>query len=178
MKKFFIAMVAVLASVSVSAKDNAKLDLSCLYGQSVVNVLVDWSEVTIKGLSVDDWLAYRQADQPDYDAEKELEDELKPQAKELIAVANKSLSKKGITLVEGGSGRYTLVVIPQTFDMKGNNTLLCRVVDSEDGNAVVGEFNVKGEGGHWGSMRNLWSDGFKESGSKLGSVMNSAIKKK
>ncbi len=159
--------------MTASAKE--KLNLSCLKGQKIVNVEIDWSQVTINNLNAEDWISYRQTEEPDEDAAALLENKLKPQAGEMIKNANKILEKVSIVLLNKEGCKYTLRVVPVAVDKKNNNTLKCTVLVTET-QEVVGEFEICGEAGHWGSMPNLWGDAFKDAGEKLGKTMKSAIK--
>ncbi len=173
MKKITFILVALLACISVSAKE--KVNLSCLKGQRMMNVEFDWSKVTIVGMEVEDWIAYRQVEEPSEDAGDYFENKLKPQTGEMVKTANKILEKVPLTLISKEGCEYTLRITPMAVDKKNNNTLKCTVLVTET-QTVVGEFEISGEAGHWGSMPNLWSDAFKDAGEKLGKLIKSAIK--
>lgn len=66
-----------------------------LKGEGKINLKIDFSETKIDNKSIADWLEYRQATQPKYDAQKELEEELKPVVQEkILKILNNKLSKK------------------------------------------------------------------------------------
>lgn len=135
-----------------------------------MNIKIDYSETKIENLSIDDWLEYRQTEQPDYNAVSELETELKPTLQsEIVEALNKKLQKKGVMLTTKGTAKYTLVIAPVSVSKKGKNRNNCSILD-ENGKVLV-KFVVSARGGTFGSMDNLWGDGYKNSGKTIASFV-------
>ena len=115
-------------------------------------------------------MEYRQASQPKYNAKNELENELKPVVQEkVIKSLNNKLSKKGAFVTLNSNAKYTLLVKPVSVSMKGDNTNDCYILD-EFGNILV-KFHISGSGGHWGTMSNLWGDGYEDSAKRIASFV-------
>ena len=53
---------------------------------------------------------------------------------------------------------------------KGNCTVKCFVKETQSGKQVY-EFFVLGRGGVFGSMSNLWGDGFQNAGRRMGKMI-------
>ena len=108
------------------------------------NVEVDWSQLSINGLTPEEWVRFRNAEQPQYDAEEELERELKMRWVEMITEANDKLNKKHYYLFADDEYiyDYTLVVQPIHIDKKGNQLVLCIIKHEADDREVV-RFSVK-----------------------------------
>ncbi len=176
MKKYLISLLSLLLCTTAWAGNKVTIDLTCLNGQTMINFDLDWSQLKVKSMSIDDWVAFRQAEQPEYDALEELEKQCKPQVKELTQKVNKKLEKIPLALAKKEGCKYTLRIVPLNIDNKGNNELQCTIVENES-QKIIADFVVKGEGGHWGSMSNLWGDGFEHAGETLGNLIYKAIKK-
>ena len=67
-----------------------------------------------------------------------------------------------------------LSVKPISVSKKGDNTNECYILD-EDDNALV-KFQISGSGGHWGSMSNLWGDGYEDAAKSLASFILKCFK--
>src|SRR3712207_8053883 len=88
-----------------------------LKNEAKVNVEYIWDDLTIDGKEVKDWLEYRQAEQPEWDAQKEFSEELKPQIGEMIATANKKLEDKNLYRSE-----------EHTSELQSRQYLVCRLL--------------------------------------------------
>lgn len=176
MKKIISLAAALLLTLCVNAqKVIFEGKAPSLKGEKKINLVVDFSEMTIDDKNVADWLKARQAEQPDYDAKNELENELKPSILEHVVdgVNSKLKSAKAYVAVNTKTD-YTVVVKPLQIKRKGTNVNKCSVVD-KNGNTLVA-FEVKGKGGTFGSMANLFGDGYKDSGKNLGKILASYVK--
>jgi len=132
----------------------------------------DWSQITINGMSTSEWLEARQFEQPEFDAKKELDTELKPAMKELRgALVEKLQGEIRFTNEEGPD--YKLTITPLSIDKKGNMILQCTIGRASGGQVV--KFYVKGKGGTFGSMGNLWGDGFESAGKNLAKILKKNI---
>lgn len=177
MRKIFLFIAMSLISLSINAQSETLLDsIPSLKGEKKINVQIDYTEMTINGLSQNDWIEFRNTAQPKYNATDELEKELKPQIKSsVVSEVNKKLMKEGAFAISNNTSNYTLVIKPISVDMKGNNSNECCIKDKE-GNTLV-TFTVKGKGGLFGSMSNLWSDGYKRTGKKIAEVLQKCFLK-
>ncbi len=170
MKRIIISLIVAVLAIAAGAQD-----LSFLKGQSVILYEFDWSRLRINNLDLENWLAYRQAEQPQYDAEREYETELKPSAMKLIDEANAVLVKQQMMLLAKGNAQYTVRIIPISFSKNGNNTISFEFVDNSTGE-VVSSMLLSGSGGIFGTMGNLWGDGMKRTGKKLGKEIKKQTK--
>jgi len=175
MKTFFLTIIMVAASFSANAQQIISGSFSALRDVKAINVEVDWSVVSIAGMTVPDWINLRQAEQMEYDAQKEYETELKPAANEFVKTANERLMKQNCYLTKDASKEFTLVIRPRNIDRKGYQTLDCAIVKTAGSEPVVA-FTIEGNGGRFGSMANLWGDGFKSSGKKFAKLFLSKRK--
>lgn len=170
MKKILIFLVMLVSAIGADAQVVTKGDMPSLVGERKIKVVFDYSQMTINSLSIADWLEYRQTSQPQYNAENELENELKPSlVEEFVTAVNKKLARFSAFLVTSHDANYTLTVRPQNVRKNGDNVTECTITD-RDGNHVV-TFTVNGSGGTFGTMANLWGDGYKSVGKKVGNLL-------
>lgn len=175
MKKALFLLTAVLISLSANAVEIIDGSIPSLLGETKINLKLDYSGVMIDNKTVDEWLEYRQADQPIYDAKEELEKGIKVAVQEKIVKAiNNKLREKRVYVTTNGSARYTILVCPLSISQKGKNSNFCFIQD-EKGNVLV-SFTVNGKGGKWGSMVNLVGDGYGESGNDIASLVAECFK--
>lgn len=176
MKNLFLIATMLMISLSTLAQKIVSGQMPSLKGEIKINLVIDYSQMTIDSKSVDNWLEYRQAAQPDYNAEDELEKGLKPALKEaFVSQINKKLEKRGAYLAETKDANYTLILIPHNVRKKGDNINTCVITDKTDRELV--SIEVKGDGGNFGSMSNLWGDGYSDTGEKMGSFLAKYFKK-
>lgn len=175
MRKILFFLVAIMVTLTIGAQKVLEGSKPSLKGVNKISLKIDFSETKIDNKSIADWLEYRQASQPKYDAKKELENELKPVVQEkVIKSLNNKLSKKGAFVTLNSNAKYTLLVKPVSVSMKGDNTNDCYIVD-EFGNILV-KFHISGSGGHWGTMSNLWGDGYEDSAKSIASFVVKCFK--
>ena len=174
--KRLLFILFVLFSLSINAQKVTEGIFPSLKGQSKINFIIDYSDMTIDKKSVSDWIEYRNAQQPKYDASKELDEELKPVVNEqLLKYINEKLEKHNAFLTKSQDCKYTVVAMPQNVSKKGDNITKFLLKESNSDKTVV-SVEVKGSGGTFGSMCNLWSDGFKDTAKKIGSFFSKMFK--
>ncbi|SET24842.1 hypothetical protein [Prevotella sp. kh1p2] len=177
MKKLLLLAVVLMAAVAVNAKDEFTGSFAPLAGEAKIKVVEDWNNTKIVGRQLADWLEYRQAEQPEYNAENEWENELKPQLKEcLLGKANEKLEDMGLFLSETGETKFVMTVHPVSVEKKGNQVVEFTVREASTQKEVV-KFTINGKGGTFGSMSNLWGDGFKDTGKKLANLLKNELNK-
>lgn len=172
MKKIFVLFL-VLFTVTLSLSAQVSVDLSFLKGQKAVSYVLDKSELTIQGMTIADWLQYRQQEQPQYNAKEELETELYPQLLGIFVFANDKLDDR-FQLTTRHDCTYTLYAYPQNFTTKGGNTIKYVILETATGRKVT-EFFVTSRGGVFGTMSNLWGDGVKNAGQQLAKMLKKAV---
>lgn len=176
MKKLILAVLSLSMTLGINAQKVVSGSTPSLKGEKKINLVINYSQTTIDKKDIADWLEYRQAQQPDYDAKNEWENELKPALTEAFTNnVNKKIEKQGAYLVVSPDANYTLTVYPQNVEKKGNNTNICTITD-KSGKEII-RFEVKGSGGTFGSMSNLWGDGYEDTGKKVGSFLAKFFKK-
>ena len=90
----------------------------------------------------------------------------------IVRDMNKKMRKSRIIAVLPGSelqGAYTLYICPKKLDSKGNNKSVYILRDAQG--TEIGKAEFSGNGGQWGTYANLMGDGYKNAGSKLGSLI-------
>lgn len=143
----------------------------------IANVIVDWSKVLIDDKTEKEWLESREQERPQYDAAEELEKELKQQViMKFIPASNDITKNKGFKLVRNKKTSISLKIIP--LKVKRNGANVCHFeffyTDSEESFATI---ELKSDSGIFGSMANLWADGFRNTGVNFGGFMKKEIKK-
>lgn len=156
--------------VSVVSRGAGKTSFTFLKGENAISYVVDWKGLTVAGFSPKDWVKVRQTEQPDYNAEYELENELKTRINDFISTANKQLSNVGLFLTSGKGRKYTLYISPKNIGRRGENNIECAIKETATGK-VMAEFVVNGKGGMLGSMANMWGNGMKSAGKKFGKTV-------
>lgn len=175
MRKILFLFASLFIALSAEAQKIMEGTAPSLKGETKINLKIDFSETKIENRPIAEWLEYRQAQQPDYNAEDELEKELKPTLKEKIVKAmNKKLDKQGAYVTLNGSANYTLIVYPVSISKKGKNMNTCCILDKKG--TVLVKFSVSGSGGTFGSMSNLWGDGYSDSGKSIASFVEKCFK--
>lgn len=175
MRKILLFLIVIMVTLTVGAQKILEGTKPSLKGVNKISLKIDFSETKIDNKTVADWLEYRQASQPKYNAKNELENELKPVVQEkVIKSLNDKLSKKGAFVTLNSNAKYTLLVKPVSVSMKGDNTNDCYILD-EFGNILV-KFHISGSGGHWGTMSNLWGDGYEDSAKSIASFVVKCFK--
>lgn len=94
---------------------------------------------------------------------------------------NEILKKSRIIVIQKGSdlkAEYTLYISAIKLDRKGNNKSFF-ILKKNDSGEEIGKAQIKGDGGHWGSLGNLLGDGYEEAARKMGSLLkkNNKLKK-
>ena len=167
MKKLFLMLLFAVICGSVSASNFDQNEPVSLKGETKIRLVIDYSEIKIDGKSEEDWLSYWQAEHPEYNAKDELENELKPTVqKNLVSNINDKIKKKGAYIVIDQETNFTITVVVAEVEKKGSNK--CRVTITDKSGNEIKTLNVKGSGGIFGSMSNLWGDGFEETGEAIG----------
>lgn len=175
MKNLIITAIVVCTAISAGAQKITSGAMPSLKGETKINIVYDYSQITIDGKKINEWLEYRQASQPDYDAKNEWENELKPALTGAFAEqVNKKIEKNGAFLAVSKDANYTLTLIPTDVKKKGNNLNICTITDKK-GKELV-RFEVKGSGGTFGTMANLWGDGYKDTGKAVGGILAKSFK--
>lgn len=167
-KSIILLLLALVSCVTMQAKDG--LTFSFLQGETAISFAVDWSDLTINGMKPDDWIEFRNIEQPEYNATREYEDQLLPRYNDLIARANKELANVNLFITKTAGRKYTLTIKPQNITKKGDCSIECTIRETTTGRRMV-EFVITGKGGTFGSMSNLWGDGMKSAGKKLGKLI-------
>ena len=177
-RTFLLMSVLMLGTIAMNASDNIVVEGSFanVKGISKFNIEIDWTYLHVNGLNPEEWIRYRNAEQPAYDAEREYERELKPRWANMVMSANEKLNKKQIFLLPNAiEQEYTIIVSPHDIDKKGNLEAFCAIVN-RNGKVLV-KFALTGRGGIFGTMGNLWGDGFKSAGKNLAKVLDKNLKK-
>jgi hypothetical protein len=175
MKKLLLLIVGLLP-MALLAQENVSGRFPSLESGKAMNMQIDMSQMTISSQPIATWLKVRQAEQPQWDAQYEVEHELKPQVSAgLVSEANARLEKKGFVLLADSTTQYTLKVVVINVERKGNNVNSCQIIDNASGRTLV-SFTLEGKGGVFGSMSNLWGDGFRDAGKKLGKLLARYVK--
>ena len=176
-KRFFVIALTFLG-VSTFAGNNliAKGSFDTIKDVRKFNVEVDWSYLHVAGYLPADWIVFRNNQQPEYDAEKELNEELMPQWQYISEVANDKLNKKRVYFFPNSTDEeYTIIVTPHQIDKRGNMEGFCSIVNRQ--NELIVKFVLTGKGGRFGTMSNLWGDGFKSAGKNLANILQKYLLK-
>ena len=178
MKKLIVLSLLMLVATTSFAQGLFEQDVvvvegsfAPLMGVSKIQVEEDWEETTIEGMSQAAWLEFRKIEQPEFNPQYELENELKPQLSiMLLPAANDKLRTIGRFLTNASESDILMTIHPVNITKKGNCYLNITIRDKMNGQQIV-KFSIEGKGGIFGSMANLWSDGFKSAGKRLGKLL-------
>lgn len=178
MKKLIVLSLLMLVATTSFAQGLFEQDVvvvegsfAPLMGVSKIQVEEDWEGTTIEGMSQAAWLEFRKIEQPEFNPQYELENELKPQLSiMLLPAANDKLRTIGRFLTNASESDILMTIHPVNITKKGNCYLNITIRDKMNGQQIV-KFSIEGKGGIFGSMANLWSDGFKSAGKRLGKLL-------
>lgn len=161
--KQIILFLFVLAAIGANAQ-KVSGTFEGLASQKYVNVMVDFSEASIHGMSEEDFA--------------ELESDWEKDKPSIIAKVISNLSDK----LEGRfvfglkkPNSYALKIHVNTISIKGNFNFDVKVLNSE-GNEVAQILNATAKGGTFGSALNLIGDGAEATGKVLAKIIKSKIK--
>lgn len=174
MKRLLFVM-QLLLFCSTLCFANPTTGLGILKGQHRIFWQMDWSQLTIEDMKPRDWLVYRQTERPEYDAKFELEQQLKPRIMDMVSGANAKLKAEQMILCGDSDCVYTLVLQPVSMSKKGNCTVKCYLRQTTSGKQIY-EFYVLGRGGVFGTMSNLWGDGFKSAGKRMAKMILDGVR--
>ncbi len=194
MRKIIVLLLTAMVAVSASAQIKSKLDrldnifkpsadkvtfagdITALKGMASMQVVEDLSKITISGLDIDHWLKFRQAEQPDYNAKNEWENELRPSFRAVfVPFANEALIKVPFVLSEDIQTDTILVMEPHEVNRNGDCNIVCYVRRKGSTDNLV-TFYIQSRGGVFGSMSNLWGDGLKSAGKRFGKFLVNKLK--
>ena len=122
-KRFILLTMLLMGAISLSASDNIIVEGSFASIKAVkkFNIEIDWTVLHVNGLSPAEWINFRNNEQPQYDAVREFEEELKPRWMDMVVACNEKLNKKHIFLLPNAREQeYRVVVSPHEIDRKGN----------------------------------------------------------
>jgi len=180
MKKnlFATALLLVLCTLTMQAQKKYVFDKvegtpAELKGVKELSYEADWSQVIVEGMTPKEWIVKRQDEQPEYDAQNEWDNELVPRIKYMRSTVNDKLKKTGRRVTIAADRPYTLVLTPLEISRKGDMVVKCTI--KHTGGEPVAHFYVKGNGGTFGSMSNLWGDGFESAGKRLAAVLKEIL---
>ena len=177
-KAFLLVAMLMLCTMATNARDNIIVEGSFAKLQTVnkFNIDIDWSNIHVNGLNLSEWIRFRNNEQPSYDAEDEYQHELKPTWVKMVDSANDKLNSKQIFLLPNSPEQdYTIIVSPHQIDRKGNLEAFCSIINRND--EVLVKFVLTGKGGMFGTMSNLWGDGFKSAGKNLAKILQKYLHK-
>ncbi len=174
---YLIPLLLLAFPLNISSQGLISGTLEPLKDIHIANVIVDWSKVLIDDKTEKKWLESREQERPQYDAVEELEKELKQQViMKFIPASNDITKNKGFKLVRNKKTTISLKIIP--LKVKRNGANVCQFeffyTDSEESFATI---ELKSDSGIFGSMSNLWADGFRNAGVNFGGFMKKEIKK-
>jgi len=182
MKKITILSILLFFVLSLNAAD--KIDVKsiegsfdALTGVKEFTFVEDWSRTYIEDLPLMDWARDRADKNDRFDVSK-MDTELKPEIRVMRTTANDKLKGSGIRLLPSASDiptkDYLLVVAPLSIEEDGDQIDEC-VIKNSAGQQIV-KFYIEASGGTFGSMSNLWGDGFKDAGKKLAKILKKNLK--
>lgn len=162
-KSAILSILACMAFVPALAQQLESGSLKALKGEKQVNLKVDF--VSIHSMDEKSFGEYEQ----DWFKDKS-------EVLDIIADnANKKL-KNVMTLGYSQKAKYTVTVIVNSINRKGNYECDAVVTD-QDGGEIAKITGIKGKGGTFGTKLNLIKDGAGSTGKKVGEILKSELKK-
>lgn len=170
MSRKYLSLLLALFSVNCFAQKVVSGSFSALSSEKAVSVRWDFgSTVFEKKFNEREWESLNG------------ETEWRKAKNEAMAVILKCINeelKKNHVYVVGenlsNECKYTIIVSPISLDRKGNNNSNYYLVDNN--NVEVACVQIKGDGGHWGSLGNLMGDGYEEAAKKLGKLIKKSVR--
>ena len=101
MKRIFLLGILSCLFCVAALAGGKDINLAFLKGEKAIGYVVDWSQMTINGMSKAEWIEKRQADKPDFDANKEYEEELLPSVEKMFETTHDKIKKTGLYFVSG-----------------------------------------------------------------------------
>ncbi len=171
MKKFIFLVLSFLAVNTMNAQKLISGDFSVLKSEKFLKVAWDYSETIIeKQYSESEWEKIR--DPGEWENAKE-------EAMDVVLEnMNDALEKTTLRVVgldRDFEVKYVLYIKPIELDKKGNNRSDFILIEKETDKEVA-RLNIKGDGGHWGTLSNLLGDGFEESARSVGKYIRKVLK--
>ncbi len=162
MKKFILFAMMLMALPCYSQK---LLSGSFTLPAQEKYLIVDWDfskTIFEKKYAEKEWIAMH--------GQKEWEEATSEALTLILKKMNDKMERTRIIAIKKGSdlkAAYTLFISPISLDRKGNNKSLYILKMNSTGEEI-GKCQLKGDGGHWGSLANLLGDGYEEAAGKMG----------
>lgn len=159
MKKLFLILALTLICTELKAQD-----LGQLKNETRLNVMIDYSDVLINGLTIEEF--------------EQTENDWVKDAPSIYSKFIDAFNKKVKYLVGGKIKKsvYTLNVHPLVIKRNGDTEAYFTISDV-NGNEYYRSQEIKASGGTFGSQLNLMGDGMKSLGKKIGGEVKKLIKK-
>lgn len=172
MKKTLLITFMALATLNSYAQKVIDGTFALLKDEKFVTVAWDFSKTVFeKKFNEKEWA--------DIHTPAEWEEAKKEAMEKILEEANGKLENATVYLVDATTYKektnYTIIITPKTLDKKGNNLsnyVLRKNANSEE----VAVIEIKGDGGHFGSLSNLLGDGYEEAARKLGKHIRNCLK--
>ena len=169
-KTIWISVLLLLAASNVYCQKLESGSLSYLKGESQLNVIIDFSQSRIDGLSEQDFI-WKMSLQDSRGTG--WEDYLKNDCNRLFfgkfcLSAYEETQEIGLKLGSFPEAKYTAILQLQTIDDDGEINGKIRIIETETEKEVAVIMKVNGDGGRWGSIENLIGDSMECAGEKIG----------
>ena len=170
MGKIVLVMLLSLMTTSSSAQKVISGSFSALSSEKAVSVKWDFGSTVFEK-------KYNEREWESINGEAEW-NKAKNEAMSLILKCINEELKKAHVYVVGenlsNECKYTILVSPINLDRKSNNKSNYYLVDKN--NTEIACVQIKGDGGHWGSLGNLLGDGYEEAAKKLGKLIKKSVR--
>ena len=178
MKK--LIWISVLLSLLASDMYCQKLEsgsLTCLKGESQLNVIIDFSQSKIDGLSEQDFI-WKMGLKDSRGSEWEeywKKDCYKQFFGKFCLSAFEETEEIGLKLGSFPEAKYTAILQLETVDDDGEINGRIRIVETETEKEKAVIMKLNGDGGRWGSIENLIGDAMERAGEKTGRFIRKNI---
>jgi hypothetical protein len=168
--KIFVFVVITMANTSIHAQKLRQGSVGLLWSEQQLNIVIDYSNTIIAGKTVNGFLERKGISAGDWER---IQDVL---YRQFVMRFNDHLVGKHD--LRGGNfpdAKYTATVKVTIIDSDGEMGADVIFAKTDD-NEFLARVLIGGEGGKFGSVENLFSDGFRRAGDNLGKFMAKQLK--
>lgn len=177
MKNLVCLSVLFFLVINVFGQKIESGSLACLKGESHLNMMLDFSQSRIDGLSEQDFIWKMSVnDSRGTGWEEYWKNECyRVFLGKFCLSAFEETQEVGLRLGTFPDAKYTAIFQLQTVDNDGEVYGIIRIEETETGKEEAVIVKVNGDGGRWGSIENLIGDSMERAGEKVGKFIRKNI---
>ena len=176
MKKTVFIILSLLLCIGIYAAKKPKVDLSFMNNQSKLNCIVDFSGISLNFKEEEGNDSFNDLQRERFtEWQKTLESDESYYLKRFYSGVRDELDPKILALGNFPEAEYSALVTIKSTTVKGDIDAAIIFINTLS-NDTIYSFELRGDGGTFGSMMNLVGDGMRELGENFGELLRKKSK--